>query len=66
MCDSKCLLGVVYRHSHMQTAEQFLDDFLKCLDSLNKDSKYYYILGDFSIYLEIEKIFLFQCAISIC
>ena len=67
MCDSECLwikiknidakltLGVVYRHPRTQTAEQFLDDFSKCLDSLNKDSECYYILGDFNINLEIEK-----------
>ena len=66
MCDSNCLrikdknfdakftLGVVYRHPRTQTAEQFLDDFSKCLDSLNKDSEYYYSLGDFNINLEIE------------
>ena len=48
-------LGVVYRHSRTQTAEQFLEDFSKCLDSLNKDSEYYYILGDFNINLEIGK-----------
>ena len=75
MCDSECLwikiknfdakftLGVVYRHPRAQTADQFLEDLSKCLDSLNKDSEYYYILGDFTITLEIEKIFLFQCAI---
>ena len=52
MCDSECLwikiknfdakftLGVVYRHPRTQTAEQFLEDFCKCLDSLNKDSEY--------------------------
>ena len=67
MCDSECLwikiknldakftLGVVYRHPRTQTADQFSEDFSKCLDSLNKDSEYYYILGDFNITLEIEK-----------
>ena len=67
MCDSECLwikiknfdakltLGVVYRHPRTQTADQFLEDFSKCLDSPNKDSEYYYILGDFSTNLEIEK-----------
>ena len=71
MCEFECLrikiknfgakftLGVVYKHPRTQTAEQFLDDFSKCLDSLNKDSEYYYILGDFNISWEIEKIFLF-------
>ena len=39
----------------MQAAEKILDDFSTCLDSLNKDSKYYYILGDFNINLDIEK-----------
>ena len=67
MCDSECLwikiknfdakftLGVVYRHPHTQTADQFLEDFSKCLDFQNKDSEYYHILGDFNITLEIEK-----------
>ena len=67
MCDSECLwikiknfevkftLGVVYRHPRTQTADQFLKDFFKCLDCLNKHSKYYYIWGDFNITLEIEK-----------
>ena len=67
MCDSECLwikiknfdakftLGVVYRHPRTQTADQFLEDFSKCLDFQNKDSEYYYILGDFNITLEIEK-----------
>ena len=44
MCDSECLwikiknfdakftVGVVYRHPQTPTAEQFLDDFFKCLD----------------------------------
>ena len=61
MCDSECLwikiknfdakftLGIVYRHPRTQTALQFLEDFSKCLDSLNKDSEYYYILGDINI-----------------
>ena len=67
MCDSECLwikiknfdskftLGVVYRHPRTQTADQFLEDFSKCLDSLYKDFEYYNILGDFNITLEIEK-----------
>ena len=64
--DAKLTLGVVYRHPRTQTAEQFLDDFSKCFDSLNRDFQYYYSLGDLNINLEMEKIFLFQCAIRIC
>ena len=52
MCDSECLwikiknfdakftLGIVYRHPCTQTVDQFLEDFSKCIDSLNKDSEY--------------------------
>ena len=52
LCDSECLwikiknfevkftLAVVHRHPRAQTADQFLEDFSKCLDSPNKDSKY--------------------------
>ena len=53
--DAKFTLDIVYRHPHMQTANQFLEDFSKCLDSLNKDSKYDYILGDSNTTLEVEK-----------
>ena len=75
MCNSECLwikiknfdakftLGVVYRHPRTQTADQFLEDFFKSFDSLNK------ILNTIIIWVtsislwKLKKIFLFQCAI---
>ena len=63
--DAKFTLGVVYRRPRTQTTEQFLEDFSKYLDSLNKDSKYYYILDDCNINLKIEKnIYLSMCCLN--
>ena len=61
--DTKFTLGVVSRHPCTPTAEQFLDDFSKCFDSLHKKILKTIIFWETLISIwKLKKIFFFQCA----
>ena len=51
------LVGVIYRHPDQSTIKECLDIFSNCLHELSSSKQTYYLIGDFNIWHEKEKLF---------
>jgi len=45
------MLGLIYRHPHSNSIDDFIDELASCLEDLSNHKQVYYILGDINIYL---------------